>query len=251
EMALTMAPAAQVILFRGSLNVALGNMAAHPEVKQFSSSWFPGSIDGTTRSLLAQLALQGQSFFEASADSCALAPGSLGGINDLRTQPSVTNVGGTELNMVSPGSAYSSETVWSGSSGGPLSNLVNSTGVGTPIPSYQVGLATTANLASSVYRNIPDVSFPADGVQLVVSGSTGSIGGTSVAAPLWASFMALVNQSAAANGLGPIGAANPTLYLLARTSPSLFNDITVGTNPGFTTTYSGTPGYDLPTGLGT
>lgn len=87
--------------------------------------------------------------------------------------------------------------MWGGSSGGPLSNVVNNTGVGTPIPSYQVGLATTANQASSVYRNMPDISFPADGVQVVVSGSTFPIGGTSVAAPLWASFMALVNQSLA------------------------------------------------------
>src|SRR5262249_31637078 len=135
-----------------------------------------------------------------------------------------------------------------------LSNIVNNTGVGTPIPSYQVGLATIANQASSVYRNIPDVSFPANGVQIVVGGSTFPIGGTSVAAPLWAGFMALINQSAYANNLGPMGAANPALYLLARTNPALFNDITSGSNPttlpGPFVSYNTTSGYDLVTGLG-
>jgi kumamolisin len=254
EMAISMAPAAQVVLFRGDLNTALSHMANHPEVKQISSSYVP-ALDNTSRGLLAQLALQGQSFFQGSGDSGALNAGSIGGINDLRTQPSVTVVGGTELDMVSPGAAYSSETAWSGSSGGILSNVVDSLGVGTPIPSYQAGLATTANQASTAYRNIPDVSFPGDGVLLLAGGSYHSVGGTSVAAPLWAGFTALVNQSAYANGLGPIGAANPSLYLLARTSPWLFHDITVGSNPstlpGLPASYNATPGYDLVTGLGT
>lgn len=254
EMAISMAPAAQVVIFRGGVNQILGNMASHPEIKQLSSSWFTG-IDGTSRTLLAQLALQGQSFFEASGDSGAVNDNSIGGINDFRTQPSVTVVGGTELNMVSPGAAYSSETAWSGSSGGVLSNVVNNTGIGTPIPSYQVGLATTANQASSTYRNIPDVGFPGDGVQITVNGGPVVVLGTSIAAPLWAGFMALINQSAFASNLGPIGAANPALYLLARTSPSLFNDITVGSNPtslsGPFVSYNATSGYDLVTGLGT
>jgi subtilase family serine protease len=41
-----------------------------------------------------------------------------------------------------------------------------------------------------------------------------SIGGTSVAAPLFAGVLALVNQQRMANYTGPIGFANPFLYRL-------------------------------------
>ena len=41
-------------------------------------------------------------------------------------------------------------------------------------------------------------------------------GGTSLAAPLWAGFMALVNQQAAANGQPPIGFVNPALYAIGK-----------------------------------
>ncbi len=44
-------------------------------------------------------------------------------------------------------------------------------------------------------------------------------GGTSAAAPLFAGWMALVNQQCALNGSGPIGFANPTIY-------------SIGLNPG-------------------
>lgn len=90
-----------------------------------------------------------------------------------------------------------------------------------------------------------------------------SVGGTSASAPAFAGIMALVNQK-----YGAQGQANTVLYPLAAQMPSIFHDVTVGSNnvpcasgspgceqiPG-TTTYAlqkwpATPGYDLASGLG-
>ena len=87
------------------------------------------------------------------------------------------------------------------------------------------------------------------------SGSTDlPVAGTSLAAPLWAAFMALVNQQAAANGQPPIGFANPALYAIGKSAnySSCFHDITDGNNssPKSPSKYSAGAGYDLCTGWG-
>ncbi len=254
EMALSLAPSAQVIGFSGDTNTILSNMAARPEIKQMSSSWFVG-VDATGKNLLAQMALQGQSFFEASGDSGGLPPSYFSFDTDFRTQPTVTNVGGTALDMVGLGTSYGTESAWPGSSGTVLSFKG---GGGIPIPSYQVGLANSANRASSTYRNMPDVSAEGSDINIMFNGASTRVGGTSAAAPLWAGFMALVNQRAQIVGRPSIGFANPALYALARNSNTYgtnFNDITTGTTPyseipGSTFSYSAVAGYDLTTGLG-
>ncbi len=82
-------------------------------------------------------------------------------------------------------------------------------------------------------------------------------GGTSFAAPIFAGFVALLNQAEGATGQGNI---NPELYSLATSSGSVFHDITSGTNAcveGATncgsageSAYAATAGYDEATGLG-
>jgi kumamolisin len=119
-----------------------------------------------------------------------------------------------------------------------------------PMPAWQQGLNLYGNteIASPVARMIPDVSMAADpipvacgvgvegcGFPLTAFGSAlKCTGGTSASTPLWAGFMALVNQ---ARGVGqspsgpPVGFANPILYQLATSTSttaaytSLFNDI--------------------------
>jgi hypothetical protein len=73
------------------------------------------------------------------------------------------------------------------------------------------------------------------------------LGGTSFAAPMWAGFMALVNQQAVANGNPTLGFANPAIYNIGVGSSynSDFHDITSGSNG-----YPATVGYDLATGWG-
>lgn len=90
---------------------------------------------------------------------------------------------------------------------------------------------------------VPDVSGdadPATGYNILVDGEEGVIGGTSAVAPLWAAWVALVNQSMGR----PIGYLNPSLYGLGEESG--FRDITVGGNG----TYSAAKGWDPCTGLG-
>jgi subtilase family serine protease len=85
-------------------------------------------------------------------------------------------------------------------------------------------------------------------------------GGTSFAAPVFAGFLAILNQEQQVAGQGNI---NPILYGLASnptTYAAAFHDITSGTNACLTGTgtcstagessYAATPGYDLATGLG-
>ena len=126
------------------------------------------------------------------------------------------------------------------------------------IPSWQTNVSNLAGRGGSTsQRNIPDVALTADNVY--VKDSNGSnddgIGGTSCAAPLWAGFMALVNQQAAANGRPSAGFINPAIYAIAAGSSyaACFHDVTTGNN-----TWSSSPnlfyatnGYDLCTGLGT
>src|SRR5208282_3113196 len=72
-------------------------------------------------------------------------------------------------------------------------------------------------------------------------------GGTSFAAPMWAGYLALANQQAAANG-DSIGFINPTIYpaALGSSYSTLFHDNTSGSCG----TYSAVTGYDLCTGWG-
>jgi uncharacterized repeat protein (TIGR01451 family) len=87
------------------------------------------------------------------------------------------------------------------------------------------------------------------------SGQSGSFGGTSCAAPLWAGFTALVNQQGAGLGNAPIGFINPAIYAIASSGnyANCFHDITTGNNTwsGSPNLFFATPNYDLCTGLGT
>jgi subtilase family serine protease len=120
------------------------------------------------------------------------------------------------------------------------------------IPSWQQlsGVVTGSNGASSSLRNIPDVSSESNASQYVCANGTCRTqgGGTSYAAPLWASLMAMVNEQALNNGGSLMGFFNSTLYGIGTGSSfgSDFHDITSGNNGK----YSAVVGYDLVTGWG-
>jgi subtilase family serine protease len=79
-------------------------------------------------------------------------------------------------------------------------------------------------------------------------GCYGGYGGASYAAPLWAGFIALVNQEAATSGKPTVGFLNPTVYTMADKwhYRKNFHDEKVG----FNGLYSATRGFDLATGFG-
>lgn len=204
-------------------------------------------------------------------------------VDDPASQPYVTGVGGTTLNLGSNNS-YGSETVWNNgpvpvdqngdsivwAGGGGISNI-------WPMPNWQQGpgvnnsytSGTPCKATSGNCREVPDVSLNADGNTGYLVGCTvaaagcsnGSwfiIGGTSAAAPMWAAFMALTNEKTLHEGGFNIGFINPYLYQIDQNANGTsyandFHDITTGNNDGWNdggNTYPATANYDMATGLG-
>jgi tripeptidyl-peptidase-1 len=97
-------------------------------------------------------------------------------------------------------------------------------------------------------RAIPDVAANAVNMALYVGGEFMTFYGCSLAAPIWASVVTLINQQRTIAGKGPVGFINPTLYA----NPWALNDITNGSNPNCGTSgFTAVQGWDPVTGLGT
>ena len=119
EMAVSMAPRArQISVYEGLIPDLILTEIAHPSQgeplpMQISDSWgYP--TDPYTIQLWQQMDAQGQSYFNASGDVGAYA----GGVAQPDDCAYITIVGGTVLSMSGSGASWSSETTWSGSSGG-------------------------------------------------------------------------------------------------------------------------------------
>jgi uncharacterized repeat protein (TIGR03803 family) len=249
EMAISMAPGLKgVIVYEGSsTDDILNRMVTDNQAKQIGASWTYPTDAGSEQAFL-QMAAQGQSFFNASGDSGAYA----GVVDTPADDPNITVVGGTTLTTSGAGGPWLSETTWTPYSSGGISTRV-------AIPSWQQGISMTANQGSTTMRNLPDVALTADNVYVIYgNGKGGAFGGTSCATPLWAGFIALVNQLALTNGEPTVGFMNPAVYAMGKGSnslsyTSLFHDITTGNNENSSspTRFSAVAGYDLCTGWGT
>ena len=251
EMAIGVAPglaSVQVFEAPNSGNVAFHNdlltamATTTPLINQISSSWF-FVTDANTQNALYELAIQGQSFLQASGDqgsaSWATDPG------DIRSLDAVTVVGGTALTMNEPVGgppSYNAETAWNiaaqGAGGGGVA-------ANTSIPTYQKGIDMTKNGGSTTNRNLPDVAAVASNLGTVITNPTttppaqanGNNVGTSAAAPIWAGLIALANQMSATSptGAGRVGNANALLYAIGKNAtayPLSFNDIASGNTNG-------------------
>jgi tripeptidyl-peptidase-1 len=80
-----------------------------------------------------------------------------------------------------------------------------------------------------VLQAIPDVSAQGDNFEFVFQGGNFLVGGTSASSPSFAGIVALLNDARIAAGKPPLGFLNPLIYSKAF---AVFNDITVGNNPG-------------------
>jgi hypothetical protein len=248
EMAMAMAPGlAKIVVYEGGPNGIpddiLNCMATNNAAKQLSSSW-TFATDATTEQIFQEFAAQGQSFFQASGDTGAVVGVDPAPCDD----PYITIVGGTTLITASVGGAWASETVWGGSGGG--------TSATYSIPIWQAVVNMSSNKGSSKMRNVPDVSFVADSLFSVVEdGIPFAASGTSAAAPLWAGFIALINQQAEAHGQASLGFINPAIYAIGEGTNyhAVFHDITTGnnTNDQSPDAYFAVLGYDLCSGWGT
>jgi kumamolisin len=210
-------------------------------------------------STVASIEAKGSTVFAASGDAGGLdctptaddgqpPQNSFEGVNVPAVLPAVTGAGGTTLTTDAAGN-YSGETTWSE----PLLSQGTGGGVSTVFsrPSWQTGVGTGGQTDAGNGRQVPDVSADSDpttGNFIIEKGKKAVGGGTSLAAPIWAGFTAIMDQYLKANHDPAVGLFNPTLYHLATSSVPYppFHDITVGGNDF----YAATPGYDMATGLG-
>ena len=188
------------------------------------------------------------------------------------SDPLVTAVGGTRLNLAGSGSNVSAATVWNDTYSRATNELVNGNAGPSPLasgggksvvfgrPSYQDGVAGIVG----DHRGVPDISMSAacSGAVNVYQSFGGqqagwyALCGTSEAAPLFAGIVALADQVAG----HPLGLINPALYKMAAEHLHGLVRVTSGNN---TVTfrqssrshtvhgYSAEPHYNLATGLGT
>jgi subtilase family serine protease len=204
---------------------------------------------------LQEAAAQGQSIFAASGDNGAYdaagvstTAGSNLIVDYPASDPFATGVGGTQLQT--NGDTYATETAWSDTGYKPPAGGGGGLSATFKRPVWQTGPGVQSQYSNGM-RQVPDVSFDADlekGLSVYFHLPNGSswqmFNGSSQAAPFWAGFITLVEQS-----LGHrLGDMNYTLYALGSgTYPAApYHDVTQGTNLYF----PAAPGWDFATGWG-
>jgi outer membrane protein assembly factor BamB len=219
---------------------AYGRLADDAEaglVQAVSTSWghcesgASSAEQVTVRQDIQRMVAAGVTVTAASGDSgSADCTGSAGAAVDFPASiPEVVATGGTTLPNGTGVAAAGYQSGWTGSGGG-TSTLYSK-------PSYQGALAGTM-------RSVPDVALEADPntpFAFVHNGYFGSVGGTSLAAPMFAGLLvSALSEADSTNGLGDIHTA------LYAAGPAAFQDVVSGSNGAFS---AGT-GYDQVTGLG-
>ncbi|MEC3977559.1 trypsin-like serine protease [Amycolatopsis sp. H20-H5] len=231
----------------------MAKIASDNSITILSGSWLNGEKCESapikaSHDSYTQMAAQGITMLSASGDWGATGCGYQGDNSTVQadfpaSDPLFTGVGGTQLRTSDSAGTYQSESCWNqGSSGNTRSGGGYSQIYAKP--SWQTG--------SNQFRSVPDVALDADygagALSVYMNGGWQDVGGTSLSSPLWAGYVAMVNQKAKGQGKSPVGAMNPTIYSIAGSSQysSTFRDVTSGGNG----TYNAGTGYDLCTGWG-
>jgi subtilase family serine protease len=254
EWAHAMAPGAHINLLEaasasntnlyGAWNYALSNKLG----SVISNSWGgSGGCPTIAKTLLTTATTNHVTILASAGDSGRWGSGTTASAQQPADCQAVVTVGGTTLKVVNVSGAYASESAWSGGGGGYVGGVTE--------PSYQ----KTANISDSFkVLGKPDVSAVADpntGVWVYEKASGGwlVVGGTSVACPIWAAYLADVNDWRAANAFNPVGSVDSFLYLSIYGAngksvnySATMHDVTKGSNG-----WSAGKGWDAATGLGT
>jgi kumamolisin len=224
------------------ISISYGNPEKDP-----NSAWTQMGVRVVNQAMQAAMA-KGITICVASGDDGSSDGATRGSEVDFpASSPFVLGVGGTKLVASNSSTPHiTSEIVWNellhdeGAGGGGVSAVFTK-------PSYQngVNVPPSANPPHRIGRGVPDVCALADPVTgVVIMNVDGkhleAIGGTSAAAPLWASLIGRLNQGLNAR----CGFLNQVLYTKFPTG--VLRDITVGNNGS----YSAGPGWDACTGLG-
>ena len=274
-----LAPQAHLVFFNlNSINSATSDADLFAQAFLAAASRWPGAVISMSlgecetesqafdradlvalNATVASIEAKGSTMFASSGDSGGLdctPPSDYGqppessfeGVEVPASLPAVTGTGGTSLSTDAAGN-YIGETTWSE----PLLSQGTGGGVSADFsrPAWQSGVGTGGQADTGDGRQVPDVSADADpttGNHIIEDGKSDIGGGTSLSAPIWAAFTAIIDQYLRAGHDPPVGFFNPILYHLADSAVPYppFHDVTVGGNDF----YPATPGYDMATGLG-
>jgi subtilase family serine protease len=163
------------------------------------------------------------------------------------SDPLVTSVGGTMLDLSDNGTRLAPDVVWNdgfGAGGGGVSSVFSR-------PWYQNGVQSVVGDS----RGTPDISLSAavnGAVDIYYSYDPGFngwnvVGGTSEASPEFSGIVAMADQVAGHS----LGELNPLMYQMKEGQDGLV-DVTSGNNSfGGVLGFDARPGYDLASGLGT
>lgn len=215
----------------------------------------------------------------ASGDSGAAGVGRNGSAYYLHpvtswpgSDPLVTAVGGTRLQLTAAGQRTAPDTAWNDTYNKPVQRYINGSSSPSPLasgggrsdvfsrPGYQDGVADVVG----GHRGVPDISMSAacDGAVDMYQSFPGQRAGwypscgTSEATPMFAGIVALADQAAG----HPLGLINPALYAMSRRhDPGIVNvaggsnTVTFRQHGGWHTVhgYRAGGGYSLATGVGT
>jgi subtilase family serine protease len=282
EWAHVMAPAASIVLVETPTSenegttgfpqiVAAEQYVLRHKLGQVISQSF-AATEQTFPSMAALLALR-SAYEEAARDHVTVvaATGDQGAtsfkynMKDLYTKPAVswpatdplvTAVGGTQLDLRADGTRRKADVAWHDSGGGRSITFGR--------PAYQDGVQAFTGRA----RGVPDISMDASCTSAVViygsfyqgPGKWNPICGTSVAAPLFAGIVALADQYAGHGQPHGLGVINSAIYKIAARHDRGIVDIRAGGNSQTFTQhgkqytvkgYAAAGGYNLVTGVGT
>jgi kumamolisin len=166
------------------------------------------------------------------------------------SDPWVTAVGGTVM-QVNGSRSRANEVVWSDGSRRSVCKNQWGSGGGNSVLFKRAGwqnAAGVSNRYSNGARQLPDVSAVAYALAVYFQGRWGAVGGTSAAAPIWATGIALVNQGMIQQK--QTFAYSPQIFYQVSGSSGgarSYYDVTRGNN----LYYPATQGWDFSTGLGT
>jgi subtilase family serine protease len=251
-------PALNLLSFNNALELV--QQAGQATIISYSAAACESSASSGTSSVIASLSSSIAIIAAAGDSGSACFDGMnsmsqnlyLQGVGYPASDPNVIGVGGTETFSNTGPTTLTSTAVFNDTllpsnaqeaGGGGVSSVFT-------IPSYQNGVS---GKSSSQYRNVPDISMPADEAALYLNGGWHAVSGTSWSAPQFAAMLSEVYQYCNVTSLSNPVALPYTAF--SRANYNSYIDVVSGNN-GFplvgdpSLSYTAGPGYDNASGIG-
>jgi subtilase family serine protease len=249
EFELGQAPLATILIYDGSdLIEVLTKEAQDNFADTLSESYgwiLPAASAMAAHNQHLAMTAQGQTYMHATGDTGT----NFQNFNYPDEEPETLAVGGSVATVDNSGNRLD-EVGWPGSGGGWSTDALPF----NTLPSWQTGTGVPTNIN---FRLVPDLALHADGngggYFFIFAGTEQGVSGTSCSSPVCAANFALLEQRLLAAGqpTGRLGRIQDLLYA-QNGDPSIWNDLTVGTNGNLPNGQISncTAGWDFVTGWG-